>query len=280
MSHLNIALIQFTAGEDPAINTARLAEYINLAADRGAEFVLTPEASNIISSSKSQQARVLAHQSNDLCLQQLTALAKTRQIWLLIGSLLLKSELLKSDRDRFLNRSFLISPTGALIAYYDKIHMFDAALGEGEFYRESAQFQSGNRAVVAKTEFAKIGLSICYDLRFAHLYRTLAQAGAEILTVPSAFTLPTGKAHWHTLLKARAIETGCFVVAPAMVGQHASGRVTYGHSLVVSPWGEVLAEAGTAEGVTFAALDLSLVAKAQAKIPSLTHDREFTLDDA
>jgi len=270
---LTVGLVQFTAGEDPAANCEALLGYVNAAADRGAQFVLTPEVSNIISSSRSHQEQVLSLQENDPTLTALSALAAQRKIFLLIGSLALKS-----GGSRFLNRSFLISPNGQIITQYDKIHMFDVALGGGESYRESAQFQPGNRAVLADTDIGKIGLTICYDLRFPLLHRTLAQAGAEILTAPAAFTVPTGKAHWHTLLKARAIETGCFILAPAMVGQHSPKRATYGHSLVVSPWGEVLADAGQAEGVTFATLDLSLVKEARAKIPALTHDREFTLE--
>jgi len=272
---LRVALVQFTAGDDPAANTESLARYINEAADGGAQFVLTPEVSNIISSSRSHQEQVLSQQEDDQTLRALCALAKAREIFLLIGSLALKS-----DGERFLNRSFLILPTGKILAHYDKIHMFDVALGGGESYRESSQFQPGNRAVLADTEIGKIGLTICYDLRFPHLHRALAKAGAQILTAPAAFTVPTGKAHWHTLLKARAIETGCFILAPAAVGQHSPKRATYGHSLVVSPWGEVLADGGTAEGVTFATLDLNLVNEARAKIPALHHDREFTLDHA
>ena len=274
MSRLRVALIQFTAGDDPAANTATLEKLVGDAADGGATFVLTPEVSNIISPSRSHQEQVLSLQSDDQTLRALRVLAEARGITVLIGSLALKSG---ADDGRFLNRSFLISPDGAIIDHYDKIHMFDVALGGGESYRESAQFQPGSRAVLADAGFAKVGMTICYDLRFPHLHRTLAKAGAEILTVPAAFTVPTGKAHWHTLLRARAIETGCFVLAPAMVGQHSPKRATYGHSLVVTPWGEVLADAGTTEGVTFADLDLKLVAEARQKIPALTHDREFTL---
>ncbi len=272
---LRVGLVQFTAGDDPAANTDALLGHINTAAGGGARFVLTPEVSNIVSSSRSHQEKMLHRQEDDPALKALCALARARGIHLLIGSLALKSE-----GARFLNRSFLIGPDGGIIAHYDKIHMFDVALGNGESYRESTQFQPGSRAVVAHTGIGRIGLTICYDLRFPHLHRALAQAGAEIITAPAAFTVPTGKAHWHTLLKARAIETGCFVLAPAMVGQHSPKRATYGHSLIVSPWGEVRADAGTAEGVTFAEIDLSLVKEARAKIPALTHDREFTLDHA
>ncbi len=272
---LRVGLVQFTAGDDPAANAEALLGYINQAADGAAQFVLTPEVSNIISGSRSHQEQVLSLQEDDQTLKALSTLAKARSLWLLIGSLALKS-----GGERFLNRSFLISPEGETIAHYDKIHMFDVALGGFDSYRESAQFQPGNRAVLADTDIGKIGLTICYDLRFPQLHRTLAMAGAQILTVPAAFTMPTGKAHWHTLLKARAIETGCFILAPAMVGQHSPKRATYGHSLVVSPWGEVLADAGTEEGVTFAELDLNLVSDTRAKIPALTHDQEFTLDHA
>ena len=272
---LTVGLVQFTAGDDPAANCEALLGYVNAAADGGAQFVLTPEVSNIISTSRSHQEKVLHRQADDPTLKALAALAKARGIHLLIGSLALKS-----GGDRFLNRSFLLAPTGKVLAHYDKIHMFDVALGGGESYRESAQFQPGNRAVVANTDIGKIGLTICYDLRFPYLHRALAKAGAHILTAPAAFTVPTGKAHWHTLLKARAIETGCFVLAPAMTGQHSPARATYGHSLVVSPWGEVLADGGTGEGVTFATIDLKLVQEARAKIPALSHDREFTLDHA
>ncbi len=276
MSQLRIGLVQFTAGDDPAANTAKLEKLVNKAAEGGAQFVLTPEVSNIISNSRSHQQRVLSGQGDDPTLHTMQALARDREIWLLIGSLALKPD---GADDRFLNRSFLISPEGGIAAHYDKIHMFDVALGGGESYRESAQFQPGNRAVLAKTDIGNIGLTICYDLRFPRLHRALAKAGAEIITAPAAFTVPTGKAHWHTLLKARAIETGCFILAPAQTGQHSEKRHTYGHSLVVSPWGEVLGDGGQGEGVTFADLDLKLVAKARGKIPALTHDREFRPPD-
>ena len=273
MSRLRVGLVQLTAGDDPAANAAKLEKLVNEAADGGAGFVLTPEVSNIISSSRSHQTNVLATEAEDKTLQKMRALAKARGVWLLLGSLALKSG---GPDQRFLNRSFLIAPDGEVTDYYDKIHMFDVKLGNGEHYRESAQFQPGDRAVLANTAIGKIGLTICYDLRFPHLYRALAKAGAEIITIPAAFTVPTGKAHWHTLLKARAIETSCFILAPAQTGQHSAKRATFGHSLVVSPWGEVLADAGTGEGVTFADLDLKLVAEARAQIPSLTHDRGFT----
>jgi predicted amidohydrolase len=188
---------------------------------------------------------------------------------------------LTHDADgRFANRSFLISPSGDIVAHYDKIHMFDVNVSETEVYRESAGYRPGTKAVLAETPFAKIGMTVCYDLRFPHLYRRLAQAGAQIITVPAAFNHITGAAHWHTLLRARAIETGCFVLAPAQTGFHpetkGKGRNTYGHSLAIAPWGEILTDAGTEPGVTFVDLDIDAVTKARARVPSLTHDREFT----
>jgi len=272
LSRLRVGLVQFTAGDDPAQNLRQIEAHIRAAAKGGAGFVLTPEVSNIISDSRAHQEQVLQLETSDPTLYTIGALARELKIWILIGSLALKSGL---PDGRFLNRSFLISPKGFTIARYDKIHMFDVELGDGERYRESAQFQPGDRAVLADVEIGKIGMTICYDLRFPQLHRALAQAGAQIITAPAAFTLPTGRAHWHCLLRARAIETGCFILAPAMVGQHSDKRATYGHSLVVSPWGEVLADGSTFEGVTFADLDLNLVAEARAKIPSLTHDQRF-----
>ena len=207
----------------------------------------------------------------------LRAEAKALGVWLLIGSL----ALLTQDADgRFANRSFLIAPTGEIAARYDKIHMFDVNVSETEIYRESAAYRPGAEAVLAEMPLAKIGMTVCYDLRFGHLHRRLAQAGADILTVPAAFNHLTGAAHWHVLLRARAIETGCFVLAPAQTGfhpeAHGKGRKTYGHSLAVAPWGEVIADGGTEAGVTFVDLDLAQVAIARGRVPSLSHDREFS----
>jgi predicted amidohydrolase len=197
-------------------------------------------------------------------------LARETGAWLLAGSLAVKL-----DEERVANRSLLIAADGAVVARYDKIHMFDVDLADGESYRESATFRPGDRAVVAQTSWGGVGLSVCYDLRFAYLYRALAQGGARVLTVPSAFTVPTGRAHWHVLLRARAIETGCFVIAPAQCGTHDAGRQTYGHSLIVSPWGEVLADAGEEPGVVTARIDPAEVERARAMVPSLRHDRRF-----
>jgi deaminated glutathione amidase len=231
----------------------------------------------MLSSDRAHQRANLHLEADDPTLAALRAEAQALQIWLLIGSL----GLLTQDADlRFANRSFLIAPTGEIAARYDKIHMFDVNVSETEVYRESAGYRPGTKAVLAETPFAKIGLTVCYDLRFAHLHRRLAQAGAQILTVPAAFNNITGAAHWHVLLRARAIETGCFVLAPAQTGFHpesnGKGRRTYGHSLAVAPWGEVLADGGTEAGVTFVDIDLGDVTRARARVPALTHDREFT----
>jgi predicted amidohydrolase len=216
-------------------------------------------------------------EETDPTLAALRDAAAKHGIWLLIGSL----GLLTQDEDgRFANRSFLIAPDGGVAARYDKIHMFDVNVSETEVYRESAGYRPGNHAILAETPFAKIGLTVCYDVRFPHLYRRLAQSGAQIITVPAAFNHITGAAHWETLLRARAIETGCFILAPAQTGFHpekdGKGRRTHGHSLAIAPWGEVLSDAGTEPGVTFVDLDLAEVAKARARIPSLSHDRDFT----
>lgn len=273
---MKVALVQLTSCNDPADNLRNVERLIREASAGGAKFVLTPETTNIISSSRKQQARVLNTEDEDPTLERLRELTKELGIWLLIGSLGLKT---RDSDGRFANRSFLISPDGGIVARYDKIHMFDADLGNGEVYRESSGYRPGTKATLAKTDFGTIGMSICYDMRFPDLYRQLAQAGAHILTVPAAFTVPTGKAHWEAILRARAIENGCFVLAPTQCGTHDWGaepkRKTFGHSLAISPWGEVLADGGETEGVTFVELDLNDVAAARAKIPSLLHDREF-----
>jgi predicted amidohydrolase len=198
-------------------------------------------------------------------------------VHLLIGSL----GVLTGDEDgRFANRSFLIGPDGHILAHYDKIHMFDVNVSETEVYRESHGYRPGDKAVLADAGFAKVGMTVCYDVRFPQLYRRLAQAGAGIITIPAAFNHITGAAHWETLVRARAIETGAFVLAPAQTGfhaeEHGKGRRTHGHSLAVAPWGEILADAGTAPGVTFVDIDLAEVAKARQRVPSLNHDRGFT----
>jgi len=270
---LRAGLVQLCVSDDPAANLPRTE-----AAAGGAELILTPEVTNCISDSRTHQETVLAVEAGDATLARLSAVAGELGVWLLIGSLALKA----GDDPRFVNRSFLVGPDGRVAARYDKIHMFDVDLGAGESYRESAGFRPGERAVLAQTPLGAIGMTVCYDLRFPALHRALAQAGAQILTVPAAFTVPTGRAHWEVLLRARAIETGCFVLAPAQGGQHAARegrqRRTWGHSLAVDPWGVVLADGGEAPGVTLADIELDRVAAARRNVPALSGDRPFTLD--
>jgi len=274
---MRAGLVQLNVGEDPAINLPVTLAHLRTAIAGGAKLVLTPECTNALSGNRRHQQSVLCHEENDPTLAALRNEAARAGIWLLIGSI----GLLTHDADgRFANRSFLISPSGDIAARYDKIHMFDVNVSETEVYRESSAYRPGAQAVVADAAGARIGMTVCYDLRFPHLFRALAKSGAQILTVPAAFNHITGAAHWEVLLRARAIETGCFVLAPAQTGFHAEtegkGRRTYGHSLAIAPWGEVLADAGIEPGVTFVDLDLSEVAKARGRVPSLSHDREFT----
>jgi deaminated glutathione amidase len=274
---MKAALLQLNVSDDPAANLPVTRRMVRDAVAQGAEFVLTPEVTNCVSTSRSHQGEVLRHEDEDETLNALRAEAAVAGIWLLIGSLALKTD----DADgRFANRSFLITPTGDIAARYDKIHMFDVEISETETYRESAGYRPGTQAVLADTPFAPLGMTVCYDLRFPALYQSLAQAGARILTVPSAFSPVTGAAHWHALLRARAIETGSFVLAPAQCGTHASAanktRDTYGHSLAVDPWGEVLMDAGTDPGVYMVDLDMEKGEAARRRVPSLANRRDFT----
>ena len=274
---MRVGLIQLTVSDDPAANLPGTLALVRQAVAGGAGFVLTPECTNALSSSRDHQRKVLQAEDQDLTLAALRAEAASAGIWLLVGSL----GIVTGDADgRFANRSFLVAPDGTIAARYDKIHMFDVNVSETEVYRESAGYRPGNKAVLARTDFATLGMTVCYDIRFPDLYRRLAQGGAQILTVPAAFNHVTGAAHWEALLRARAIETGCYVLAPAQTGFHpetaGKGRRTHGHSLVIDPWGEIVADGGTDPGVAFADLDLAAVARARARIPSLTHDREFT----
>jgi len=274
-----VALIQTNATGDAARNLDRACALIHEAADGGAGFVATPEVTNFIAPGREALFGTIREEGDDPCLAAIRRIAAERGIGVLVGSLALKAE---GEDGRAVNRSLLLDATGATVARYDKIHMFEADLGVQGRYREAASYRPGTRAVVADAGWANLGLTICYDLRFPALYRALAGQGAQVLTVPSAFTVPTGRAHWHTLLRARAIETGCFVIAPAQWGSHGgddetSLRESYGHSLIVDPWGEVLADAGEGEGVVFADLDLSRVEKARKRIPSLATDRKWEI---
>ena len=274
---LRAGLVQLCSGDDPAENLPATERLVRIAADGGAALVLTPEITNCVSDSRARQQAVLATEDEDPTLARLAEVTGELGIWVLIGSLALRG----GDETRFVNRSLLLGPDGRIKARYDKIHMFDVDLGPGESYHESAGFRPGEQAVLAGTPVGAIGMSVCYDLRFAALYRALAQAGAQILTVPAAFTVPTGRAHWEVLLRARAIETGCFVLAPAQGGLHPAregrARRTWGHSLAVDPWGAVLADGGESPGVTLVDLDLERVAAARRSVPALSGDRPFEL---
>ena len=263
---MKAALVQMTATEDPKGNLSVCKAFVLEAVENGAKFILTPEVSNCIAASKADLSSLLYYEQDDPFLAEMKNLAASHKVWILIGSLGVKSE---TKDGKFANRSFLINMAGRVVATYDKIHMFDVDISETEYYE----------AVLAKTEIGNIGMTICYDLRFPHLYRSLSQAGANILTVPAAFAHTTGKAHWHALLRARAIENGAYVIAPAQTGLHytknGSERRTYGHSLVVSPWGEVLVDAGKDIGLTYCELDLTEVSKARTRVPSLSQSSVF-----
>lgn len=267
-----VGLVQTNAGPEMAGNIEAVSTFVRAARAEGAEFVLTPETTGLIAANNASLFEQTRAEGDDPALAAFRALAAELGIVLLIGSLAIRIA-----PDKLANRSFLIGPDGRIRARYDKIHMFDVDLAGGESYRESRNYQPGSQAVVADLPWGRLGLTVCYDLRFSYLYRALAQAGADFLTVPSAFTRQTGEAHWHVLLRARAIETGCFVLAPAQCGRHANKRETYGHSLVVSPWGEVLADGGEQPGIVLADIDANAVAEARARIPALGHDRAYTL---
>jgi len=273
---MKTALLQLTSSDDPAENIETVRAMMAEAAAQGAQSILTPEVTNCVSNSTTQQREVLQHEEDDQTLKGLREQAATLGVWLLIGSLGIKTH----DGDgRFANRSYMIDPQGQIVARYDKIHMFDVQVTETETFRESANYRPGTNAVLADTDFGKVGMTICYDVRFPHLHAALAQAGARILTVPAAFSPVTGAAHWQSLLRARAIETGCWVLAPAQTGEHPKSRgktrYTHGHSMAIAPWGEVIVDAGTDPGIHIFDLDDSSVTEARRRVPSLTHARPF-----
>jgi predicted amidohydrolase len=273
---MKVAALQLCASDDPTANLDMTLPMVQQAAEMGAQFIATPEVTNCVSSSRRHQNNVLSLQEWDETLAELRAAANQFGVWISVGSLALKLP----DENRFTNRSFLIAPSGRIVAQYDKIHMFDVTLSETEQYRESDGYRPGDRAVIADTEFGKIGMTICYDIRFPHLFRGLAKSGASILLIPAAFARPTGRAHWEVLLRARAIETGCFVIAAAQTGEHKTSlgqpRKTYGHSMIVSPWGEILADAGEDQSIIYAELDLSLVESTRARVPSILSNQSFS----
>jgi hypothetical protein len=269
---IRTGLVQMRSGRDMARNAAGAAELIREAKSAGAQFVTTPEMTNILEPDRPRLHALAKPEAEDESVRRFSGLAQELSLWLNIGSLALRG-----PGGKLVNRSLLFAPDGTLAARYDKIHLFDVDLPGGESLRESHAYEAGSHAVLVETALAPMGLTICYDIRFPHLYRALARAGAKLFTVPSAFTVPTGMAHWHVLLRARAIETGSFVLAAAQGGRHESGRETYGHSLAVSPWGEVIAEAGTEPQLIMADLDLAAADQARARIPALDHGREADL---
>jgi deaminated glutathione amidase len=273
------ACIQFTAARDYDPNIAAVWDLVRRARDAGADFVLTPENTGLIEPVGRLRREKARGEANHPVLAGLRDLARETEVWLLIGSLAVdiagEPGIPQGER-RLANRSYLIDPGGDIRVRYDKIHMFDVDLAGGESYRESNAFRPGSRAVLTQTPWGVLGMTVCYDLRFPQLYRSLAQAGADFLALPSSFTVPTGRAHWHVLLRARAVESGCFVFAPAQWGEHAEGRKTYGHSLIVDPWGEVLADGGEGVGFVCARIDPARIAEVRQMVPSLHHDRAFS----
>jgi deaminated glutathione amidase len=268
------AMVQMCTSLSPEASFRQAEGLIRQAAAQGADYVQTPEVSNLIQKNRKALFELLAPEDEDVSLKAYRDLARELKIHLHVGSLALRA-----TPERAANRSFLIAPDGDILASYDKIHMFDIELEGGESYRESANYQPGETAVISDLPWGRIGLTICYDVRFPALYRALAEAGACFIAVPSAFTVRTGEAHWQTLLRARAIENGCFILAAAQTGRHESGRETYGHSLIVDPWGVVLAEAGTEPGIVLATIDPAKVETARKSIPSLQHGRRFSVAD-
>lgn len=273
MAVFKAAVVQMRSGMDPERNATDMEALVREAAGQGATYVQTPEMTGAMVREKEDRARLFVAEERDVTVATARRLAKELGIFLHIGS-----TAIRRDDGKSANRALLISPRGETIATYDKIHMFDVDLDHGESWRESAAYEPGTRAVTADVDGATLGLAICYDLRFPQLFRTEALAGAEVLTVPAAFTRQTGEAHWHVLLRARAIENGAFVIAAAQGGQHEDGRETFGHSLIVDPWGRILAEVDhDRPGVAVAEIDPAQSAAARRKIPNLKNAREFTL---
>lgn len=266
------AMIQMRSGLQPGANVDAAVRYIGDAKSAGAEYVLTPEMTNILAANREQLFAAVVEEEADASLAMLREVARKLGIYVHIGSLAIKI-----SPDRAANRSFLIDPKGDILARYDKIHMFDVDLADGESYRESRNYRPGELAVLADLPWGRLGLTVCYDLRFPALYRALAEAGAIMLAIPSAFTKQTGEAHWHVLIRSRAIENGCFVFAAAQGGRHENRRDTFGHSLIVDPWGRIIAEGGTEPGVIVAEINPAEVANARARIPSLQHGRRFEI---
>jgi deaminated glutathione amidase len=270
VSTFTAALVQMRSGLLPPSNLDAAARLIVAARDRGADYVLTPEMTNILEVKRERLFAAIVPEESDASLAAFRELARKLGIFLHVGSLAIKL-----SPEKAANRSFLIDRDGDIVARYDKIHMFDVDLAGGESYRESRNYRPGEIAVTADMPWGRLGLTVCYDLRFPALYRALAEAGSSFLAIPSAFTKQTGEAHWHVLNRARAIENGSFVFAAAQAGRHENGRETFGHSLIVDPWGRIIAEAGVEPGIVLATIDPAQVSAARAKVPSLLHGRRF-----
>lgn len=266
---MKAGLIQTCTGLDPARNAADLAAAATRLAQRGAETIFTPEMCGLLDRDTARLRAATRPEADDLVLQALRNVAATQKVAIAIGSLAIADD----GGEKLANRSFVIGADGGIVARYDKMHLFDVELPNGERYRESASFKPGDRVQLADLPWGRLGLAICYDLRFPALHHTLAAAGAQVIAQPAAFTVPTGEAHWHVLLRARAIETGCFIIAAAQTGHHPDGRRTYGHSLVIDPWGKLLLDMGGEPGEAVIDLDLRQVAEARARIPNLRHAR-------
>ncbi len=267
-----VALIQTTTGRHIEKNITLISPLIAQAAAQGADFVMLPETAGLMEPDPAMLHEKVFSQTDTPDLKAFCHAAATAGVWLLIGSLVVKT----STPGKLANRSFLIDSTGSIVAHYDKIHLFDVELDGGEHYRESANYRPGDKLVHAQTPWGRLGMSVCYDMRFPHLYRSLAKRGVSFLSVPAAFTRPTGQAHWHTLLRARAIENACYVFAPAQCGVHEGGRKTYGHSLIVDPWGEILGDGDEAPGMIMAEIDPQRVTAVRNQVPSLQHDRPYS----
>lgn len=269
---MKIALIQMTSGADVAANLDYLTRNIREAASNGAVFISTPENSDFMSEDESKRDAHMYDEHDHPFIEHFKNLAKELSVWIHVGSIKIKTD----DNKKF-NRSYLISDQGEILAHYNKIHLFDVDLPSGEIRRESLSIKAGNKAVDVETDIGHFGLTVCYDIRFPNLYRRLAQGGANILLVPAAFTVPTGEMHWEVLLRARAIENGAYVIAAAQCGVHDGGRKTYGHSMVINPWGKVIAESGVEPGILYADIDQQEIANFRSAIPSLKHDRDITV---
>lgn len=267
---MKIAVLQMTAGIDPADNARTLVQAVRDAKVGGAEMLFTPEMSNLIDRNRARAADTIRSEGEDPVLAEVRTAAAEHGLWVHLGSLAVRGD---APDAKWRNRAFVIAPDGSIAARYDKIHLFDVDLASGESWRESAVYEGGEQAVAVRLPEAVLGLSICYDIRFSAVFAALSRAGADIIAVPAAFTVPTGQAHWHVLLRARAIENACFVVAAAQTGEHEDGRSTYGHSLVIDPWGEILLDMGEAPGLAFAELDLARIADVRSRVPVIANRR-------